>query len=379
MEYRKLITSESVSRGHPDKICDQISDKVLDACLKADKNSKVACEVFASNRLIVVGGEITTTGYVDIIKCAWEVLKPLGYDENDFTIISNVNSQSKDISQSVDKKNNQIGAGDQGIVYGFAINETKTFMPLPITLAHELLIELENTIKKNKIKWLKHDAKSQVTIDYTNYDKPQIHTMLISVQHTEDYKEKDLKNLISKIMDNVAKKFKLNLNFKKIINPSKRFVIGGPIGDTGLTGRKIIVDTYGGYSKHGGGAFSGKDPTKVDRSGSYFARYIAKHIVAAKLADACEVQIAYSIGIEKPISIFLNTFNTNKISDKKIFKIINNVFETNIKSMIDNLKLKNPIYFDTSVYGHFGRNGKNFTWEKLDKINEIKLEIKKLK
>ncbi|MGL5246161.1 MAG: methionine adenosyltransferase [Mycoplasmoidaceae bacterium] len=370
MEFRKLITSESVSRGHPDKICDQISDKVLDACLKDDKNSRVACEVFASNRLIVIGGEITTKAYIDIVKCAWEVLKPLGYNENDFTIISNVNSQSPDISQSISHSVGKICAGDQGIVFGFAINETKELMPLPIMLAHDCLRELEKKVKKDGIKWVKSDAKSQVTIDYTDKNKFRIDTMLMSVQHSENYDPKEMDDLISKVMSNVAKKRNLNLDFKKIINPSGKFTIGGPIGDTGLTGRKIIVDTYGGYSKHGGGAFSGKDPTKVDRSGSYYARYIAKHIVAAELADACEIQIAYSIGKTKPIAIYLDTFNTNKISNESIYKIINKTFNFDIKFMIDHLRLKNPIYYKTSLYGHFGKD-EDCSWEKLDKLENI--------
>ncbi|MGL5640276.1 MAG: methionine adenosyltransferase [Mycoplasmoidaceae bacterium] len=370
MEFRKLITSESVSKGHPDKICDQISDKVLDACLKGDKNSRVACEVFASNRLIVIGGEITTKAYVDIVKCAWEVLEPLGYNENDFTIISNVNSQSIDISQSISHSIGKICAGDQGIVFGFAINETKELMPLPIMLAHDCLRELENKVKKNHIKWVKSDAKSQVTIDYSNKNKLRIDTMLISAQHSEDYDPKKMNELITEVMLDVAKKRNLNSDFTKIINPSGKFTIGGPIGDTGLTGRKIIVDTYGGYSKHGGGAFSGKDPTKVDRSGSYYARYIAKHIVAAKLADACEIQIAYSIGKPKPIAIYLDTFNTNKISNESIYEIINKTFNFDIKFMIDHLELKKPIYYNTSFYGHFGKD-ENYSWEKLDKLENI--------
>ncbi|MGL4647584.1 MAG: methionine adenosyltransferase [Mycoplasmoidaceae bacterium] len=374
--YKKLITSESVAKGHPDKICDQISDKILDNCLKVDEFSRVACEVLASNRLIVIGGEITTKAYVDVVKCAWEVLKPLGYTENDFTIISNVNSQSLDISQSVSKKNDQIGAGDQGMVYGYACNETKALMPLPITLAHELLMALEETIKKEKITWLKHDAKSQVTIDYSDPRSLKIHQMLISVQHSEKYSKKALNQVISKIMDDVAKKYHLNLDFEKIINPSGKFIIGGPIGDTGLTGRKIIVDTYGGYSKHGGGAFSGKDATKVDRSGSYYARYIAKHIVAAKLADQCEIQIAFAIGKEKPVAFYIDTFKTNKLEEKEILAIINQVFELDVKSMIDNLNLRKPIFFKTAVYGHFGRDEKSFKWEQLDRINAIKKLIK---
>ncbi len=376
MEYKKLITSESVGAGHPDKICDQISDLVLDECLKQDANSKVACEVFASNRLIVIGGEITTKAYVDVVKCAWDVLKPLGYNENDFTIISNVNSQSPDISQSVIKKDGKIGAGDQGIVFGYATNETKEYMPIPITLANDLVRELEKVRRSGKYEWIKSDMKSQVTIDYTDESKPLIDTMLISVQHTEKYSKKEMDSLISNLMEDVARKRKLNTKFKKIINPSGKFIIGGPIGDTGLTGRKIIVDTYGGIAHHGGGAFSGKDATKVDRSGSYFARYIAKNIVAAKLADKCEIQLAYAIGINKPIAFYIDTFGTNKISEKKIYEAVTKTFDMDIANMIKNLDLRKPNYSKTSVYGHFGKNNKEFKWEELNKVDALSKYLK---
>lgn len=372
MEFKKLITSESVGAGHPDKICDQISDLVLDECLKQDSNSRVACEVFASNRLIVIGGEITTNAYVDVVKCAWEVLKPLGYTENDFTIISNVNSQSSDISQSVTRKDGKIGAGDQGIVFGYATNETKEFMPLPIVLANELMHELDKIRKHPKYSFLKSDMKSQVTIDYSNQSRPLIDTMLVSIQHSEKAKMSDIKKVVTDVMLKVAKRRKLNTDFKMIINPSGKFVIGGPIGDTGLTGRKIIVDTYGGMSHHGGGAFSGKDCTKVDRSGSYFARYIAKNIVAAGLADRCELQLAYGIGIPKPVAFYIDTFNTEKINIEKIYEAVQKIFDMDISNMIKNLKLKQPIFSQTSAYGHFGKNEDIFSWEKIDKINELK-------
>lgn len=370
MEYKKIITSESVGAGHPDKICDQISDSILDECLKQDPNSKVACEVMAANRLIVIGGEISTKGYIDVVKCAWDVLIPLGYNENDFTIISNVNSQSLDIQQSVVKSNGEIGAGDQGIVYGYATNECENYMPLSINIAHDLVKTCEymrNTIPKMNL-ILKSDMKSQVSIDYSNERFPKIETMLMSVQHYENTSKEMIEKIISKIMMDIAKKYNLNQDFKKIINPSGKFVIGGPVGDTGLTGRKIIVDTYGGVSKHGGGAFSGKDGSKVDRSGAYLARYIAKNIVASKLADKCEIQLAYSIGVTKPIAMYINTFGTSKIDEYKIYEAIKLNFNMDVAYVIDTFKLKEPIYKKLSTYGHFGRDDLDVEWEKLNKV-----------
>lgn len=376
MKNNRLLTSESVGAGHPDKICDQISDHILDSCLKLDKNSKVACEVLASNHLIIVGGEITTSGYIDIVKCAWEVILPLGYTENDFTIISNVNSQSIDIQNSVIKKSGNIGAGDQGIVFGYATNETKTYMPLPIVLSHELVRLAEELRISKKFKWAKSDMKSQVTIDYTNEKKPLIHTMLMSVQHEENYDPIKFKKYIEKnIMAPIATKYNLNNDYKVIINSSGKFVIGGPIGDTGLTGRKIIVDTYGGIARHGGGAFSGKDCTKVDRSGAYMARYIAKNVVAAKFADRCEVQLSFGIGLEKPISMFIETFGTNKIPDKKIFNAVTKVFDLSISNIIKELNLQKPQFKPLATYGHFGRTDYKFKWESLDKVSLLKKAI----
>lgn len=374
MEYKKIITSESVGAGHPDKICDQISDSILDECLKQDKDSRVACEVMAANRLIVIGGEISTKGYIDVVKCAWNVLMPLGYNENDFTIISNVNSQSIDIQDSVIKENGSIGAGDQGIVYGYATNESDNYMPLTINIAHDLVKTCEymrKTIPTIGL-ILKSDMKSQVSIDYTNKRFPKIETMLMSVQHFENANLEIIEKIIEKIMVDIAQKYSLNTSFKKIINPSGRFVIGGPIGDTGLTGRKIIVDTYGGISKHGGGAFSGKDGSKVDRSGAYLARYIAKNIVAAKLADECEIQLAYSIGITHPIAMYINTFGTAKIEETKIYEAIKNNFNMDVKHIIESFKLKTPIFKDLSTYGHFGRDDLNVPWEELDKVEILK-------
>lgn len=378
MEFIKIITSESVGAGHPDKICDQISDAILDECLKQDPNSRVACEVMAANRLIVIGGEITTTGYVDLIKTAWGVLMPLGYSEEDFTIISNVNSQSPDISQSVIKNDGDIGAGDQGIVFGYATNETKNFMPLTINMANDLVKTLSIVSKKQSYSFIKSDMKSQVSIDYTDPKNPHIVNMLMSVQHSEDYNVEDFETIISLVMDSIAKKYGMNKDFKKIINPSKKFIIGGPIGDTGLTGRKIIVDTYGGIAKHGGGAFSGKDGTKTDRSGAYFARYIAKNIVASGLCDRCEIQLAFAIGVNKPIAFYIDTFNTNKISESKIYEIVKRVFNNSVSEIINMLDLRKPIYKNLATYGHFGRDDLNVKWEQLDKVEIIKDLITKI-
>lgn len=367
-----LFTSESVGAGHPDKICDQISDAILDACLKSDPNAHVACEVFASNRLIVIGGEIKTTKYVDVVKEAWKILEPLGYNEDDFTIISNIHDQSPDINQAVVKEDNLIGAGDQGMVFGYACDETREYMPLSISLAHLLVKHLEKARRAGKAPFLKSDMKSQVTIDYTDPDHPKIDTMLVSVQHTEDATKKQIDDFVGKEMVDLAQSYNLNTDFKKIINPSGRFVIGGPIGDTGLTGRKIIVDTYGGVARHGGGAFSGKDPTKIDRSGAYMARYIAKNIVAAKIAKKCEIQLAFGIGITHPLAIYLDTFNTSKYSNKQIEEMILKVFNLDIKSFIKELNLYQTKFLPTATYGHFGRNPKKFAWEKTDKVEQIK-------
>ncbi|MBR3571367.1 MAG: methionine adenosyltransferase, partial [Mycoplasmataceae bacterium] len=314
-----LITSESVGKGHPDKICDQISDKILDAVLKDDPNSRVAIETMATNRLIIIGGELTTSTYVDIVKLAWEVILELGYDENDFSILSNVNSQSPDINQAVDKEDDDIGAGDQGIVFGFATDETKNYMPLPITIAHELVKKCEQ-LRKNDSD-IKSDMKSQVTIDYNDKNEIKLHTVLMSIQHKEGIDSKEFeKKIIDKVINPTVNMFFPNINydFRIFVNPSGKFTIGGPIGDTGLTGRKIIVDTYGGASKHGGGAFSGKDYTKVDRSAAYAARWVAKNLVAAGIAKEIEIQISYGIGLTRPISINVETFGTSNLSEQQI-------------------------------------------------------------
>ncbi len=372
IKHQNLITSESVGAGHPDKICDQISDHILDVCLKGDPTSRVACEVFASNHLIVIGGEITTKSYVDVVKCAWDVVLPLGYNENDFTIISNVNSQSPDISQSIDKKDGQIGAGDQGIVFGYATNETPSLMPLSIVLAHALVKRAETLRLQGKFKWGKSDMKSQVTINYDNAKKP-VDTVLMSIQHDEKYNKKEFEAFVKKeIIEKVLKEHKVNTDPTIIINPSGKFIIGGPIGDTGLTGRKIIVDTYGGISRHGGGAFSGKDCTKVDRSGAYMARYVAKNIVAAGLADKCEVQLAFGIGLPEPIALYVECFNTNKVPLKQIIDIINEVFDLSVAGFIKQLDLRKPQFRALATYGHFGREDLKVKWEQTDKVNAIK-------
>ena len=373
--YSKLFTSESVGAGHPDKICDQISDAVLDRVLAQDPNARVAIEVMASNRLIIIGGELTTKGYVDVVETAWSILTVLGYSENDFTVISNVNSQSPDINQGVDKKDGDIGAGDQGIMFGYAVNETPELMPLPITLSHALASRAESLRRKGKFPYAKSDIKTQVTIDYSG-KKPRIDTILMSVQHEAKYKKTEFFKFIKKnIMEYVAKQYKLNTDYKVFINPTGKFVIGGPIGDTGLTGRKIIVDTYGGRGRHGGGAFSGKDYTKVDRSAAYAARWVAKNIVAAGLATEAEVQLSYAIGVSKPISIAVETFGTETVDHAKIEKAVSKVFDLSPGAIIKDLKLKTPIYLQTATFGHFGRPDLDLPWEKLNKVSALKKAI----
>ncbi|WP_434338103.1 methionine adenosyltransferase [Mycoplasma capricolum] len=379
---KRLFTSESVSEGHPDKICDQISDAILDEVLKQDINAKVACEVFTTTNYLLIGGQISSTAIVDYEQVARDVLKKIGYVDDAYGINANtckidikIESQSPDIAQGVELSNDQIGAGDQGIMFGYATNESKTYLPLAITIAHELVYNATSQRKKGLFKWARPDMKSQVTIDYTNINNPKIDTILMSIQHDPNYNEIEFKKYIKEnIMDLVAKEFNLNTDFKVLINPTGRFVIGGPQGDTGLTGRKIIADTYGGYSRHGGGAFSGKDSTKVDRSAAYMCRYVAKNLVAAGLADKIEIQVSYAIGISQPISIFIETFNTHKVDLNTIYKAVYENFDFSVSSMIKTLDLKKPIFFKTSKYGHFGK--KDLSWEKLDKIEVLK-EYKK--
>lgn len=357
MNNKIIITSESVGAGHPDKICDQISDYILDECLKQDPNSRVACETFASNRLIVIGGEITTKAYVDVTKAAWSVLKPLGYNENDFTILSNINRQSPDIAKKVNLSTNELGSGDQGIVFGYACNETEQFMPLPLMIAHALTKTMAELIDNNIIKNAKHDTKSQVSVVYEQSNKPYIDNVVFSSQHNENADLEILKDEIkNKLIIPVLKKYNMNIDCKMHINSGGDFIIGGPIGDTGLTGRKIIVDTYGGVARHGGGAFSGKDYTKVDRAGAYFARKIAKHVVASKMADKCEIQLAFCIGKKEPLCLNIDTFNTNKYDANTIKEAILKTFNFDLANVVEQLGLRKPIYSMTSVFGHFGKN-----------------------
>lgn len=378
-----LVTSESVGKGHPDKICDQISDAILDECLKQDKYSRVACEVCAFNRLVVIGGEITTNAIFDPVKIAWKILENVGYNKTDFTVIPNINKQSTDISAMVDKNkkpgiDKNVGAGDQGISIGYATNETKNYMPLEIDLANELIKLTTKLLETKKIIGIKHDMKSQVTIAW-NHNVPKIDTFLMSIQHEESLSLEKLRSeIINKVFIPTAKKYNLNTDFKTFVNHAGKFIIGGPIGDSGLTGRKIIVDQYGVSAHVGGGAFSGKDYTKVDRSGAYFARWVAKHIVASKLADECEIQIGWCIGESKPVSFNINTFNKNKISEDAILFAIKKVFGLTVYDIIKQLNLARPIYSKTSVGGHFGRDEKEFSWEKIDlkKIEQLIAEAK---
>lgn len=367
---RKLFTSESVTEGHPDKLCDYISDSILDAYLAKDSKSRVACETVAGKGLILVTGEITSTADVDIEKVVRETIKEIGYtDENtDISyekcqVIINISKQSPDIALGVDTD----GAGDQGMVFGFATNETEAFLPMPIYLSHKLSKKLAEVRKSGEISYLRPDGKVQVTVEYDD-DKPvRIDTIVVSTQHAEGVDLEQLKaDIKEKVINKVIDSKLLDENTKYFINPTGRFVIGGPLGDTGLTGRKIIVDTYGGFSRHGGGAFSGKDATKVDRSGSYMARFIAKNIVANGFAQKCEIQISYAIGVAEPVSIFVDTFGTGTISDDKIIEIIKNNFDLTPKGIINTLKLNEPIYRKTTNYGHFGKT--ELSWEQLLKL-----------
>jgi len=372
-KHLSLITSESVGIGHPDKICDQIADHVLTQCLKHDKNSRVACEVFASNHLIVIGGEITTKAYVDVIKLAWEVLLPLGYNENDFTILSNINKQSPEISQHVNKRRS-FGAGDIGVVYGYATNETAEYLPLTYVLASRFLFKINELTKQKKLPGANFDTKCQVTCFYDENNKPVgIDTVIISLQHKKDANQLKLFDEVKKLaIYPIVDEYKLNKDFKVIFNNGGSFIVGGPFGDTGLTGRKLMVDTYGTIGRHGGGAFSGKDYTKVDRTGAYIARYITKNIVAAKLADRCEVQMCYNIGAELPESINIDCFNTNKVSIEKIYQIVGKVFDLNLSYNIKNFDMPNLPYDKYSLYGHFTQITGPKPWEKTNKVAEIK-------
>lgn len=385
-----FLTSESVTEGHPDKVCDQISDAILDAIIKEDKDARVACETCSTTGLVMVMGEITTSSYVDIRSIVRKTLAEIGYDNADYgidartcAIITSLEEQSKDIAQGVDESEeykgnksdeyDRYGAGDQGMVFGYATNETESGLPLPLELSHKLARRLATVRKEKILNYLRPDGKTQVTVEYENDAPKRIEAIVVSTQHDPDVDYEQLKEDIKReVILKIVDESMIDENTKFFINPTGKFVIGGPMGDAGLTGRKIIVDTYGGFCNHGGGAFSGKDPTKTDRSAAYFARYIAKNVVAAGLCDKCEVGFSYAIGVAKPISMFINTFGTNKIEEEKIIEAINENFDARPKAIIDKLDLQRPIYRDVASYGHFGRNDLDLSWEKCDKVEALK-------
>jgi len=381
MGRRYLFTSESVTEGHPDKICDQVSDSILDEIITHDPDSRVAVEAMTTTGIVFVAGEVTSKARIDTQEVVRSTLKDIGYnglkygfDGNCCSVLTSIHEQSPDISMGVSKNENGVqGAGDQGLMFGYASSETAELMPLPITLAHKLTMKLATVRKEKTLDWLGPDGKSQVSVIYENSVPKKIDTVVVSTQHTEDVSISQVREeVISKVIKPICDDL-INNSTKFLVNPTGRFVIGGPVGDTGLTGRKIIADTYGGMGRHGGGAFSGKDPSKVDRSACYVARYIAKNIVASGLASKCEVQLAYAIGVPDPVSIMVDTFQTGKISEEKIEKQVSEIFDTTPIGIIETLKLKRPIYKKTAAYGHFGRNEPDFTWEKVDKSDLFKM------
>src|SRR5664279_1910197 len=386
MSKNYIFSSESVGEGHPDKVCDTISDAVLDACLAEDPRSRVACETYAKCNLVVVGGEITTKAKPDFNAIAREAIREIGYTHDDdvfhadrVLILNAITSQSPDIAQGVDakaaegKKTAEQGAGDQGLMFGYATNETPELMPAPIMFAHQLGRELTRIRKTGAVKWLRPDAKSQVSVQYVDDQPVRITNVVVSTQHSEDVKHRTIERfIIDEIIKKVLPAQLLDKKTVYLVNPTGRFVVGGPQGDTGLTGRKIIVDTYGGSGRHVGGAFSGKDPTKVDRSAAYMGRWVAKNIVAAGLATRCELQFAYAIGHPDPVSVHVETFGTNTVSNQRIIRAVNRVFSFQPSDIIDQLNLRRPIYSKTTNYGHFGKNDKDLTWEATDKIAALK-------
>ncbi|MFH0346769.1 methionine adenosyltransferase [Bacillus vallismortis] len=392
---RRLFTSESVTEGHPDKICDQISDSILDEILKKDPNARVACETSVTTGLVLVSGEITTSTYVDIPKTVRQTIKEIGYtrakygfDAETCAVLTSIDEQSADIAMGVDQalearegtmsdeEIEAIGAGDQGLMFGYACNETKELMPLPISLAHKLARRLSEVRKEDILPYLRPDGKTQVTVEYDENNKPvRIDAIVISTQHHPEITlEQIQRNIKEHVINPVVPEELIDEETKYFINPTGRFVIGGPQGDAGLTGRKIIVDTYGGYARHGGGAFSGKDATKVDRSAAYAARYVAKNIVAAELADSCEVQLAYAIGVAQPVSISINTFGSGKASEEKLIEVVRNNFDLRPAGIIKMLDLRRPIYKQTAAYGHFGRQDVDLPWERTDKAEQLRKE-----
>ncbi|MBQ9361605.1 MAG: methionine adenosyltransferase [Lachnospiraceae bacterium] len=388
---KRLFTSESVTEGHPDKVCDAVSDAILDACMAEDPMSRVACETACCTGFVLITGEITTNAYVDMQKVARDTIKEIGYtkseygfDANTCAVLVAIDEQSSDIAMGVDKAlearsgkledDLDTGAGDQGMMFGYATNETEEYMPYPISLAHKLCLQLTKVRKDGTLKYLRPDGKSQVSVEYGEDGKPvRLEAVVLSTQHDDDVTQEQIHEDIKKyVFDPVLPKEMIDDDTKFFINPTGRFVIGGPHGDAGLTGRKIIVDTYGGYARHGGGAFSGKDCTKVDRSAAYAARYVAKNIVAAGLADKCEIQLSYAIGVAKPTSIMVDTFGTGKVSDEKLVDIVRENFDLRPAGIIKMLDLRRPIYKQTAAYGHFGRNDLDLPWEKLDKTDALK-------